>query len=320
MRYIMLILEVSLSALFLLASTTKLLDLNHFTLVLKSFGLKPDWLVEVLTYGLPLFEVFLGVGIALGFGKRVLAGIAVVFFISTIILYIANWGHILPYGCGCISIKPKVEIVNFKLVSKTLLALVVSIIVYLDKNKYWSLALLLKKRFPSNVTEAFLVFLFSLILFVAPWAVGLHRQVSIASLLEIDITKEGPKVGEQLPKLNLLTEDDKPITINQQGLENIIFYFGSSSCPACKQLLPYLVKFYEDTKIPIIMISDEQPSSIKLFRQEENIPFPVFFGSSFEWEKLNITIKPFLIYATKDGTVLRKGTAHTYDDLLVLTT
>lgn len=312
-----------LSCLFLLASTTKLIDLNNFALVLTSFGLKPVWLVEVLKYSVPFLEVFLGVGLAFGFAIRTLSAIAIVFLVSTIILYIANWGQPLPYGCGCVSIKSKMEIVNIGLVSKSFLALITSIVVFLEKYKFGSLDFFLKeffgKEFPSKVVGTLIISLVSLCLFTAPWIVGLHRQVSIGVPLQIDISKEGPKVGEQLPELNLLTEEGNPTILNQQSLNNVIIFFGSSSCPACKQVLPDLVKFYEDTKKPVIMVSDEQPSINKNFREKEKLPFPIYYCPLTEWKKLNVNITPFVIRISNDGKVLQKGGVHKYDDLLALT-
>lgn len=323
MKYCMLILRIGLSCLFLLASITKLIDLNHFALVLTSFGIKPVWLVGVLKYSVPLLEVFLGVGLAFGFAIRTLSAIAIGFFVSTIIIYMANWGHALPYGCGCVSIKSKAEVVNIGLISKSFLALITAIVIFLEKYKFGSLDFFLKeffgKEFPSKVVGTLIVSLVSISLFTAPWIVGLHRQVPGGIPSTIDISKEGPKVGEQLPELNLLTEDGNPTIINQQSFMNVILFFGSSSCPACKQVLPYLVKFYDDTKIPIIMISDEQPSINKTFREKEKLPFPIYYGSSTEWKKINLTIKPFVIYVSNNGKVVQKGGAHKYDDLLALT-
>lgn len=97
----LLLVQVALAAVFLYSAVSKVLDVYTFGLVLKSYDLLPEGIIKPLAITLPLVEFSLGVAILFQQTARFAGiGLGVLSFLFLLVM-IAKWGTVLPYGCGC---------------------------------------------------------------------------------------------------------------------------------------------------------------------------------------------------------------------------
>jgi uncharacterized membrane protein YphA (DoxX/SURF4 family) len=100
-RYLTLALQVALAGVFLYSAYAKITDLYTFGEILRSYGIVPDALIKPLAVGVPLLELLFGIGLIIPQTARVSAVVIGLLSMFFMIALVANWGKVLPYGCGC---------------------------------------------------------------------------------------------------------------------------------------------------------------------------------------------------------------------------
>jgi uncharacterized membrane protein YphA (DoxX/SURF4 family) len=107
---LLLLFRICLGLLFIISGLSKLLNLSHFTLIVRNFNILPFTMVPVFSILLPPLEYLLGVALVLGFyprlGALAAAGLLIMFIIA-IVINLAR-GHLPECGCFEFIIKSRV--------------------------------------------------------------------------------------------------------------------------------------------------------------------------------------------------------------------
>jgi putative oxidoreductase len=100
-RWLALGLQLALAAIFLYSSIVKIGDLYTFGEILRSYGILPEGLIKPFAVMLPLFELLCGLGLLFPASRKISAWVVGVLSLFFLVALAANWGKVLPYGCGC---------------------------------------------------------------------------------------------------------------------------------------------------------------------------------------------------------------------------
>src|SRR5262249_61561574 len=99
--YLALAVQLLLAGVWLYAGLSKIGDPGRFLVAVKAYQLLPDWLARALAYGLPAFEIGLGVLLLAGLATRLAAAISVAVMVGFTAGMISAAARGLSLGCGC---------------------------------------------------------------------------------------------------------------------------------------------------------------------------------------------------------------------------
>ena len=100
-RCLTLALQLILAGVFLYSAYAKITDLFTFGEILRSYGIVPEALIKPLAMIFPLAELLFGIGLLIPQTARISAVVIGLMSVFFMIALLANWGTVLPYGCGC---------------------------------------------------------------------------------------------------------------------------------------------------------------------------------------------------------------------------
>jgi protein-disulfide isomerase/uncharacterized membrane protein YphA (DoxX/SURF4 family) len=99
--YLALAVRLLLAGVWLYAGIQKLADPGEFLIAVKAYQLLPDWLARAIAYGLPAFEIGLGVLLLAGLATRLAAAISVALMVVFAAGMISAAARGLSIDCGC---------------------------------------------------------------------------------------------------------------------------------------------------------------------------------------------------------------------------
>jgi len=99
--YLATLVRLVLAAVWLYAGARKLADPGQFLVAVKAYQLLPDWLARAVAYGLPAFEIGLGVLLLVGLATRLAAVISAALLVVFLVGVISAAARGLSIDCGC---------------------------------------------------------------------------------------------------------------------------------------------------------------------------------------------------------------------------
>ena len=106
--------------------------------------------------------------------------------------------------------------------------------------------------------------------------------------------------------------DGNTVTLGQCGYKMFILEFGSRYCKPCKEMVPDLVKLYEDYKSSGLMIfkididSEPDKQAMKSFAAETKMRFPYLVGNREIAKQYGVVMLPTIYLINKDKNVVKK--------------
>lgn len=100
-HYLTWALKLALAGVFLYSSYAKIIDLYTFGEILRSYGILPDALIKPMAVVLPMLEALFGIGLLIPKTARISAVVIGILSLFFLVALAANWGKVLPFGCGC---------------------------------------------------------------------------------------------------------------------------------------------------------------------------------------------------------------------------
>lgn len=144
----------------------------------------------------------------------------------------------------------------------------------------------------------------------------IHERIAPAGALMLG---GGPKVGEEMPGLELQTLDGRPMTLggeNPAGKSTLLFFL-SPHCPVCKTLLPVLKSSQraESKWLDIVLASDgdmqEQHRFVEMQRLQQ---FPYVVSSQLGLS-LQVGKLPYVVLVDEQGIIRGKGLVNSREHL-----
>jgi uncharacterized membrane protein YphA (DoxX/SURF4 family) len=96
-----LLVRVVAAGIWLVAGASKLADLTAFRQEVAAYDVLPSGLVDVVGYGLPLFEIALGFYLVVGLFVRAAAAVSLALILVFIAVQAQAWARGLSIECGC---------------------------------------------------------------------------------------------------------------------------------------------------------------------------------------------------------------------------
>lgn len=134
----------------------------------------------------------------------------------------------------------------------------------------------------------------------------LHERVAPAGAL---ISAAGPSVGEQSPRLEVLTMAGNAVTVGGKLTPGsaLLMLFVSQTCPICKKLIPIALDFARSERLDVLFVGDaeagEQRKLIERFGIEERrFVNGSQIGMAYRVDKL-----PFAVLLDERGVIAAKG-------------
>ena len=90
-----------LAGVLLYAGLSKLADPGQFVVAVKAYQLLPDWLAHAVAYGLPVFEVAVGLLLVAGLATRLAAAVSAALLVVFLVGVISAAARGLSIDCGC---------------------------------------------------------------------------------------------------------------------------------------------------------------------------------------------------------------------------
>ena len=134
----------------------------------------------------------------------------------------------------------------------------------------------------------------------------LHERVAPAGAL---ISAAGPGVGEQSPRMEVLTMAGNAVTVGAKLTHGsaLLMLFVSQTCPICKKLIPIALDFARSERLDVLFVGDadagEQKKLIERFGIEERrFVNGSQIGMAYRVDKL-----PFAVLLDDQGVIAAKG-------------
>lgn len=99
--WISLLVRLVLGVVWIVAALQKLPDPAGFVRAVRAYQVVPEWLAHGIGYGLPVFELAVGIALVLGIGTRMVAAISGLLFLVFLIGIISASARGLQLECGC---------------------------------------------------------------------------------------------------------------------------------------------------------------------------------------------------------------------------
>jgi thiol-disulfide isomerase/thioredoxin len=116
--------------------------------------------------------------------------------------------------------------------------------------------------------------------------------------------------------------DGKPVTLSKSCDNVIVLEFGSRYCKPCMEMVPDLVKLYDNYKSAGLMVykididSDPEKQIMKSFASEKKMHFPYLVGNKDIARQYGVFQLPTIFILDKDKNVVKKYIGYrTYDVL-----
>ena len=100
-KYVTWALQLALAGVFLYSAYAKIVDLYTFGEILRSYGILPEGLIKPMAVVLPMLELLFGIGLLIPQTARISAVVIGLLSLFFLVALAANWGKVLPFGCGC---------------------------------------------------------------------------------------------------------------------------------------------------------------------------------------------------------------------------
>jgi len=86
----------------LYSGISKLINISKFTIILNSYNMVNESIINELSLIITLFEILLGLMLVLNLYIKLATYLSVFTFLSMTLLMLYNIGNTLPFGCGCL--------------------------------------------------------------------------------------------------------------------------------------------------------------------------------------------------------------------------
>ena len=146
---------------------------------------------------------------------------------------------------------------------------------------------------------------FSLLLSVLLSVLSYAHAISAASLLPTGSSK-----AIDFSLENVL--DGKPVTLSKSCDKVIVLEFGSRYCKPCMEMVPDLVKLFDNYKSAGLMVfkididSDPDKQVMKKFASEKKMHFPYLAGNKDIARQYGVILLPTIFILDKDKNVVKK--------------
>ena len=106
--------------------------------------------------------------------------------------------------------------------------------------------------------------------------------------------------------------DGKTVTLGTCGNKSYLLEFGSRYCKPCMEMVPDLVKLYENYKSAGLMIlkididSEPDKQAMKSFAADKKMTFPYLVGNREIARQYGVMLLPTLYLLNKDKKVVKK--------------
>ena len=146
---------------------------------------------------------------------------------------------------------------------------------------------------------------FSFLLFLFISLLSYSHEISAAGLLPTGSSK-----AIDFSLENIL--DGKPVTLSKSCDKVIVLEFGSRYCKPCMEMVPDLVKLYDNYKTSGLMVykididSDPDKQVMKNFAAEKKMHFPYLVGNKDIARQYGVILLPTIFILDKDKNVVKK--------------
>jgi len=106
--------------------------------------------------------------------------------------------------------------------------------------------------------------------------------------------------------------DGKTVSLSKCGSKMLILEFGSRYCKPCREMVPDLVKLYQNYKSAGLMIfkididSEPDKPALKSFAAEMKMTFPYLIGNRDLARQYGVIMLPTIYLINKDKKVVKK--------------
>lgn len=122
----------------------------------------------------------------------------------------------------------------------------------------------------------------------------------------------GLEVGQRAPQFELETTEGQPVSLADYAGQQVILNFWATWCPPCREELPELIEFGEDTGIPVLGVNATKNErlgkrDVDAFLQEVPVSFPILLDETGTVEKTyRVVALPTTYVIGPDGIITAK--------------
>ncbi len=122
----------------------------------------------------------------------------------------------------------------------------------------------------------------------------------------------GLEVGQQAPAFELETIEGETVALSDYAGEQVVLNFWASWCPPCREELPELIEFGEETGIPVLGVNVTKnerrgKADVEAFLTEVPVSFPVLLDEAGVVEKTyRVVALPTTYVIGTDGRITAK--------------
>lgn len=169
----------------------------------------------------------------------------------------------------------------------------------------------------SNIVLWCLVIVLSLVVWALVRQIGvLHERIAPAGALML---RQGPKVGEAAPRLDVLDLDGRVHRIGAARTDgrSTLLVFVSPTCPVCKALLPVLKssRTSERSWLEIILASDGDKSAHERFIVAQGLQSLPYVSSTDLGLAFQVSRLPYAAIVDESGILRARGLVNSREHL-----